>query len=503
MRKLTEKLAKWESAIKNYATGKNLKQFLKPTLLLTGIYLLGYISLIRANALYMDDMGRTIQGYRGWDNWGRYVNNFLAVFIHADTNLTDISPLPQLIAIFILAISSVLLVYILCDKKMTVINLAASIPLGLSPYILQCLSYKYDAPYMALSVLVSIIPFLFLQSKVKFAVSSILCVLVMCMTYQASSGIYVMLVVIISFLNWNKNQEQIKNIFLFAVIAALCFCGALLIFRFFIMTVHNEVNGYASTAMFPVARIFSGMIQNMETYVKYINSDFFKLWKIGIMIIGTLFVFDCTVRSKRNKIAAIILAVAVICVLFFLSFGAYIVLEKPMYEPRALYGFGGFLAIICICAVSHRNKAAAVSVFALSWCFFVFSFSYGNALADQKRWMDFRAEILLQDLSTLGPDLNKYDMAIQLEGWIGFAPSINNVAKHYPIITRLVPVQLGLGTYIWGNTYLLEYFNWGTINMIAGFIQQQFDDTDLQVVLDSYYHTIKTDGQRIVVVFKH
>jgi hypothetical protein len=33
------------------------------------------------------------------------------------------------------------------------------------------------------------------------------------------------------------------------------------------------------------------------------------------------------------------------------------------------------------------------AVIALNWCFAVFAFTYGNALADQKRYIDFRTEI--------------------------------------------------------------------------------------------------------------
>lgn len=39
--------------------------------------------------------------------------------------------------------------------------IAAVVPLGLSPWFLECFSYKFDSPYMALSVLASVIPFIF------------------------------------------------------------------------------------------------------------------------------------------------------------------------------------------------------------------------------------------------------------------------------------------------------------------------------------------------------
>jgi len=151
-----------KSEIRDCLAAIKWRSFIKPVLLMFGIYLLGIISIIRANFYFMDDVGRSVDAFRGWIAMSRYVAEFLSVFIHADARLTDISPLPQLLAVFILAISSVLLVYVLNDSKITIAGLLASIPVGLSPYMLECLSYKFDAPYMALSVLASIVPFLFL-----------------------------------------------------------------------------------------------------------------------------------------------------------------------------------------------------------------------------------------------------------------------------------------------------------------------------------------------------
>ena len=128
-----------QSAILSVTT-IDYRQFVKPVLIMFGIYTLGISAIIRADFLYIDDIGRSVQGYRGWENWSRHVSNFLAIFIHADTRINDISPLTQLIAAFLIAASSVALVYVINDKKITKIALAASIPIGLSPYFLQCFS---------------------------------------------------------------------------------------------------------------------------------------------------------------------------------------------------------------------------------------------------------------------------------------------------------------------------------------------------------------------------
>jgi len=67
-----------------------------------GLYTFAFISIIRADFSYNDDLQRIFYGNRTWYPNSRYINDFLAIFLHTDTRITDISPLSQLIAIFLL-----------------------------------------------------------------------------------------------------------------------------------------------------------------------------------------------------------------------------------------------------------------------------------------------------------------------------------------------------------------------------------------------------------------
>jgi len=219
-RRLTHKV---QQEIKDCLSEIDFTSLLKPTLIMFGVYLLGILTIIRANYLYDDDIARSIFGNREWIHWSRYISEFASIFVHGDINLTDISPLPQLLAVLILSFSSVLLVYIVGNRKITTVRLLASIPLGLSPYFLECLSYKFDAPYMALSILASILPFLFITRKKAFLFCSVASLLVMCMTYQASSGVYLLMVVILCFKDWNTRKKSTKEILFFLGKAVFAF----------------------------------------------------------------------------------------------------------------------------------------------------------------------------------------------------------------------------------------------------------------------------------------
>jgi hypothetical protein len=419
-----------------------------------------------------------------------------------------------LLAVLCIAAASVLLVYALNKGKITITGLLASIPLGLSPYFLMCLSYKYDAPYMALSVLTSVIPFLFMENRRAFIASSVFALWAMCMSYQASSGIYIMLTLVIALRDWNGGQRSGRESGVFIATAAISYCAALAAFRIFLM---NPSGGYIGTAMFSLPELLPGILGNFKGYVFFINSDFAFLWKAGAALLCVLFIVTVIKETVRNKYAAAFISATALFAAFALSFGVYLALEKPLYSPRGIYGVGVFMAITAVCVTQVKHKINVAAALALNWCFFVFAFTYGNALYAQKQYVDFRTEILVNDVSRIFPGGVSPDMLIQLEGSAGFAPPVRHIASHYPVITRLVPSLLGGPKSVWGTYNLLEYFNWGTFKMrnfknaahndgntgqVTEFIEGDYTLLDLPIALDTSYHTIKTDGSRILVILK-
>jgi hypothetical protein len=465
--------------------------FIKPFLFVSGVYLFGYISIIRADFSYIDDLDRAIEGYHGWNGWSRHLADILSTFIHADTNLTDISPLPQVLAALIIGACTVLIVYILCGDELPFMALIAGISLGLSPYFLENISYKFDAPYMALSMLFSVLPFIFTGTKKAFVFSSIISLLIMCMTYQASSGIYIVLTLLLCCRDWNYKKKTIGEILLFAASAAFSFCFSMIFFRMIFM-VPSSGSGF-STEMLALNQFIPGILFNLKTYITTINDDFGLIWKIIIMLICVLFIFQTSGRSNQKRFAAFIVSAMFIVAAFFLSYGVYVMLKSPSYQPRALLGFGVFIAVINIRIAAGHNRAALISVLMLNWCFMVFAFSYGNALADQKRYTNFRVEMLLHDLSGLFPGRDKSKMPVRMENRIGFGPVTENISEHYPVIKRLIPDNQHYHLYI----YLSEYFHWG-----EG-VSKNEAPPDMPVVFDSYYHTIRSDGEHIHVIFKN
>ena len=118
------------------------------------LYFIALFALFRGNIYYVDDWGRTLYG-SGWDNFSRFVATLL-VKILGFGSILDISPIYQFCGIGLMVISSMIILYAFnayaTNKNFTYWGMLALLPLGLSPYFLENLSYKFDSFSMSFAV---------------------------------------------------------------------------------------------------------------------------------------------------------------------------------------------------------------------------------------------------------------------------------------------------------------------------------------------------------------
>lgn len=465
----------------------------KTFLFLLILHIIGISALVRANVPYIDDVRRVYNHTRNF-GFGRELSNFLAIFIHTDKSVRDITPLTQLLAVCFLSAAGCIVIHLLLKKrKFDPWAAIAVLPLGLSPYFLECLSYKFDSPYMALSILVSVIPFLFLKYGLPlYGIVSVAGCLSMCLLYQASSGIYPMLTILLCFRQWN-NGRPLKDILRFSVVSAFCYIVGLIIFRIrFAVDSYSSIDSSISINMLP---------KNLRQYFTLIQSDFKSWWLTLIAVIVLFFVYAATRDTvRRPRILSGLLAAVTVLVMLFLSFGAYIFFKKPLSEPRAMYGFGVFLALISVCAAgAKRIYPAKLACFCLSWVFFVFAFIYGNALADNQRYLEYRTGAAITDICETDVFLSAVQsgqkILIQTKGTIGRSPLVGDSN----LLKRLVPTIIS-GNWSHGRHYFQWYYGIG--NQIKFDSSKDYRKLDLPILKDSFYHTIRGDSEHILVEFK-
>ena len=471
-----------------------------PVGIFSAIYLLGISAILRANFNYMDDMGRACFGYGAW-YFSRPLSNILALFLHADDYLTDISPLPQILAAVLMAAASVVVLYAVTGKKrFTLWEYVSVLPLGLSPYFLQCLSFKYDAPYMAISVLAAVAPLVMQKypPPLVLLLLTIFCTVVMCCTYQASTGIYPMLVILLVFVRWLR-RENSRDIFWFAAVSAAGYCAGIGIYKIFIMA-PKATYDYVDSSLPPISQLFSHTFQNYKRFFSYILSDFDYKWLLLAALLAAAFILIAVRDSKRNKLLSLLAATGVLCMLLLTCFGGYPLLTKTLFSPRAMYGFGALLAFLAVFVASAKKAFSAKLVsLALSWAFFVFAFTYGNALYAQKMYTDFRVEEVIQSIADDEIFHSCQPILTQVDGSIGLAPIVKNVPTDSGILRRLIPTTFGSSSGTYSAYGFAHYY---------GLPELVFDSSvdlatfDLPVIDETVYHRVYGDKDMLLIELK-
>ena len=465
------------------------------------LYAIALFALIRGDIYYYDDWINSVND--GVWNWSRHLSNVILGGIASFGKGTlDSSPLLQIMGVCFVVISSLILLYLI-RGKFDLIGIIASLPLGLSPHFLQNLSFKFDSLTMGMALFFAIAPFLFQKNMRVFCAVSVILLLCAFMCYQAANGTYIILSLYFAFSAYFLQNRSFKQSAGFLGICAVNLIIATLIYGLMINdSVMGIGNSYASHEMLPLnLSFFPALAQNLATYATTIFSDLQSTAFIWLVAINcAIFVINIAIHANRPKMLSIFSATAFLALGFALSFGLYLVLQKPLFAPRAFYGFNAFVAIIGIANVSLLQLDSIKSthsapprlqkfiyyasfVVAIIMAYFLISFAniYGNALKKQDEYLDFRARLLLNDFGKVIP--HNPNIMINIEAFVNDNhPVAQRFADKYGNISRIIP-RTFMATHLLGG--------YESSRMLGEFCEVAKEQLDNEVVLKNAYHTIK------------
>lgn len=467
----------------------------KAILILLAVYAIGISAILRTNFYYQDDVSRAVYGYKQWDYFGRYLSTALSTLVHMGDYLTDIAPLPQLLAVMLLAVSAIAVLYIVYDRTtFRLWELAAAVPLGLNPYFLECLSFRFDAPYMAISVLAAVLPLLYRRrSGLVYIFASMLGILAVCTSYQSATGIFPMLVILLMLRDWNAGQPVIP----FCLKSVAGYGAGLVYFKLVIMKPADA--GYVSNALPGLRELLPNTLDNLVQYYRLVFSDFKPYWLGLILLLVLCFLWVSVSTSKRKPCAAFAMGLTALMLMCLLCFGIYPVLADTLFAPRAMYGFGILIALLGITAAEENNISLKIPSIVLGWAFFVFSFTYGNALNLQKEYTDFRIAQVITDFNDMPVFQTGEPVIVQISGNIGKAPVLKNMPRDYEMLNRLIPDTFS------GNSDLTQYqfFCYYDLQNVIQDASVDLTAMDLPVLEEHMYHTIRGEKNFILVELKN
>ena len=475
---------------------------------LLAVYFIGYFTIIRGNFCYIavDDLSRQLEGDRDWVNWYRYIDEFGSILIHTSPRLIDIAPLTQFIALFFVALASFITVQNATNNKMGYMACVASIPIGLFPYFLTNMAYRFDSPYMAFSVLACAAPFVFVNNKSNYIIASVIGLLAMCTSYQASSGFYIVLTMFTA-LKMILDKDNWKEIGKYVLISMLCFVGTLIFFNLTFMEYNLTFTerDFKKDYVDEMVNV-SNIAVNVKNYISLIWDGLGKSALKPLLVLSIFFGLACNVLfSKQGKIQALVLSVAFYVLAAPLSYGVYLALGTPLWHPRAMYGIGFFVAcaLLLIAGNIESNNGCVktiskILILATGYCCLAFAFAYGNAQFQQNKYAEFRMMLVTNDLSKIIPNdkLNE-PKEILFENSVDYAPAAESLLASYPLSRKCID-RYSSGAN--GSQNILRYL---------GFLELQnggshhLKKEDIPLLLETTFHNIYGSGDKYLVSFKN
>lgn len=492
-----------------------IRPYVKPFLLVFAIYCIAMLSIWRAGVSYIDDNGRAIAGYAWMTDFNRYSQSILSYILNVSVELSDISPFPQIVAMAFLAISSVIITYVFCNKQIKTLPLILSTFIGLCPFTITCWLYKFDAPGMALGVLASSIPILFWHSLtassrprkwIFAAVVTLASLMIMWTSYQPFGGVFLVLGIGLLF------KEVIdKTPWRITLVKTVFFSCLYLTSAILFKLIPVNPASYRATPMIKPPQILHGLLANVHKHTETILSILNPEWSFWLIVLAIWFGLSLLIYSRRKKIARVIdLGAGALFVVLAvpLSFGALLFLQTPDFSSRFLAGTGAVLAVMAIMMTRniHARWQMIVSgapALVLLYSFMVFAWAFGNGLADQYQYATFRTNTLAGDLARLYPTVGHFaDSKLQIQGRIGYSQVMEHVSKEYPIISNTISSdQDGLADQAWGTFRLRYYYKRG--QDFTGVWSQHWDCRKMPIELDTFYHTIRSNSHgKMCVVLK-
>ncbi len=442
----------------------------RPFCILLGVYCLGIVTILQSNRFYIDDIGRALYGYAGWFTSARPVAEVFSYLFYMGGTTFDSSPFSQILAAAFLAAAALCLCIVL-RAPFGAGTILALIPMGLSPYGLENLSYKFDAPQMSLALLLSVLPYAFFRRGGKtFFFTGLVCLFCAASIYQPTLSAYLAVGCYIMMLHTVSREKSMRLARVFARLA-LPFCIAMGICAaqtpYWLNRTRSPYIHLVSSMPSP-ADMPASIAANCRTYARILLED----W--GANPLGWLLIllFACFLaflagrwlRSRRHAGPASLARLGLLGLLsvcFLLTpIGVVGVLPHPVWAPRAFCGFGTAMALMLLAlqGAAARSAVLRMPFFVLSGVLclqlVIFAQVYGNILTGQNNWERTRIAFMAQGLSRFMAETGVRDVFFRNS--VGLTPLAAAPIRTYPLLGHLVVVPLAQG-WEWGYEQLKIY----------------------------------------------
>lgn len=440
----------------------------KAFLLVVLLSLLFFMPVFLSSHYYNDDLGRSIYGYTKWSENGRPLVDILFYLLSFGPLTPDISPLPQFLSLGILSFCVYLCAKTFLNGYNVVITVFISMVLITSPFLLENLSYKYDAFPMSISVLCALIPFTLKDATVKklFLICSISVFLILCI-YQASINTYIIFAILYVLMNFREKNTRKGLVSIIASVGGMLISYA--IYSIFILP--NFLVGsynirHSELATSGIKDAIAVISKNTDGFVTLMGLSatpafmVFSLLAISLSIISLIKISatQCSSSAFEKTLKYIVVALSPFVVLFMIP-GSMMLLRAPVLSPRVLLAFGAacfFFAVLSAWAFSESRKfRVVIGIMYIAYAIYSlgFTYAYANSLNNQEKYENAIIQLMISDMNGLNLNNEKF---IAFLGRMPLSPETRMATKKYPLIGKLIQPTINNDS-VWGHTQMLHF----------------------------------------------
>lgn len=499
--------------------GVFVKVYYKPFLLLCAINIVAMITMLRDHYTFTDDLYRAIYGDAWVWDFNRYASSLLGYLLHQSKSLFDISPIPQIVAMMFMAATSMMLVKLFIGPPKSIKKsfwpLIMASFITLCPFMMNAWMYKFDAPCMAMAIFMSVLPYALFWEKMnwrelkngniktvgRFALmifAVVLCILAMWMSFQAACGTF--LAVGLALFAKDTLDNKKHNYFRVILYVGLYLAVSAVVY----FTVRGGTY-YRNISTYPISQLFDGIKYNLILIVGCVIDSLRSWWKIllGLIIVPMIIAVGIRRRSWRASAMMFIFLLMVAIV----GVGPYIALVDFPINGRSMMSFCLAFSLFLLLAWSvigqKKTKRAwlyYVPIALLLYGFITFSWSLGNALANQYEHDSMYVTMILKDLSEEYLSEDDYSgRAFKITGDAGLSAVMVHHFNVFPAAKYVFFLaQEGVNSDAMGHYRLLDYGDIRTSWVSDWFdVDYNCNEGEFKELRDNYYYKIRESEEEI------
>jgi len=377
------------------------------------------IPIISSNVYYMDDLYRVVLGIKGWSGDARpFAEIFYNVLTLQSDIMPDLFPAPLILAVVFLCF-----VFSMLSERFSngrdILFAFCICPLILNPLFSSNLHFKYDSPFMVLSVAFALLSFCFAFKRTVFAVLTVVEFL-----YVATKG-------------------DFRAAVLRLINRGVGFIVGYLVYSKIIIPL-TPVNKYFLEYSSAVGLNKSGVLKVLDNFTSsfsiFSNSQSmgFEIFVFCIVAAYVLAISNLLI-SNHKSISPIALALSSVLAFFMFVLlipGVMIFSEQPLFFARGYIGFGGFVSamLIPLCWASVRVLRY---ILVIPYVYMVgFVYAAHNAFKIENDHIEQTAMNIISDINNSGHDDVKY---IRVDGELKNSPGTEVIVTAYPLVKTILP----------------------------------------------------------------